>query len=103
MEFFTVFFCLLVAHWACDYPLQGDFLSRAKADGPLPNYHLAAHSGIQAGGVFIVTGSILLAVLEWVAHFAIDLAKTRGHTNFAIDQALHIACKVLWAVILLGL
>ncbi|NNH30998.1 DUF3307 domain-containing protein [Rhizobium sp. SEMIA 4085] len=49
---------LLAAHWLCDYPLQGQFLSDAKQSGPLRVYHLIAHSGIQGAGVAVVTGKI---------------------------------------------
>lgn len=95
---------LLGAHWLCDYPLQGQFLSDAKAKGPLRFYHLVAHSGIQGAGVAIVTGSVWLGLSEWIAHTAIDEAKVRGKTSFATDQALHIGCKAVWLlVIVLGL
>ena len=49
---------LLAVHWLCDYPLQGDFLSKAKQSCPLRVYHLMAHAGIQGAGVALVTGSI---------------------------------------------
>ena len=91
---------LLGAHWLCDYPLQGQFLSDAKQSGPLRIYHLIAHSGIQGAGVAVVTGSIWLGLAEWLAHTFIDEAKVRGRTTFALDQALHIACKIVWLVYL---
>lgn len=84
---------LLAAHWVADYPLQGDFLAKAKQAGPLRVYHLVAHAGIHAGAVLLVTGSVILALVEWVAHTAIDEVKVRGVTGFADDQLLHIACK----------
>ncbi|WP_245495455.1 DUF3307 domain-containing protein [Rhizobium ruizarguesonis] len=83
---------LLGAHWLCDYPLQGQFLSDAKQSGPLRVYHLIAHSGIQGAGVAVVTGNVWLGLLEWLAHTTIDEAKVRGKTTFSQDQALHIAC-----------
>ena len=93
-------FLMLAAHWVADYPLQGEFLSRAKADGPLRVYHLVAHAGIQGGGVALVTGSLWLGLAEWIAHTIIDEMKVRGWTNFALDQALHIGCKIVWLAIL---
>ncbi|RXT18842.1 hypothetical protein B5P46_28100 [Rhizobium leguminosarum] len=87
---------LLGAHWLCDYPLQGQFLSDAKQSGPLRVYHLVAHSGIQGAGVAVVTGNVWLGLLEWLAHTMIDEAKVRGKTTFAQDQALHIICKAIW-------
>ncbi|NNH30997.1 hypothetical protein C9413_16240 [Rhizobium sp. SEMIA 4085] len=34
--------------------------------------------------------------MAWLAHTAIDEAKVRGKTTLAQDQALHIACKIVW-------
>lgn len=97
----ALIFLLLAAHFVADYPLQGDFLSRAKAEGPLRRYHLFAHSGIQAAGVFIVTGVVWLGLLEWAAHYFIDDAKVRGLTTFQQDQVFHIVCKLMWAALFL--
>lgn len=91
---------LLGAHWLCDYPLQGQFLSDAKTKGPLRFYHLVAHSGIQGAAVAVVTGNVWLGLAEWAAHTIIDELKVRGYTTFALDQALHITCKAVWLVIL---
>lgn len=94
---------LMAAHWLADYPLQGEFLSSAKSNGPMRFYHLVAHAGIQGAAVFLVTGSIWLGLAEWAAHTVIDEAKVRGRTTFAQDQALHIICKAIWlAVIFVG-
>ena len=91
---------LLGAHWLCDYPLQGPFLSDAKANGPLRAYHLVAHAGIHGAAVALVTGNVWLGLAEWAAHTVIDELKVRGKTSFAVDQVLHIACKVVWVAIL---
>ncbi len=93
---------LLGAHWVCDYPLQGDFLAKAKQSGPLRAYHLVAHAGIQGAAVALVTGNVWLGLAEWAAHTAIDEAKVRGKTTFALDQALHVACKAVWLLIMTG-
>jgi hypothetical protein len=92
---------LLGMLWICDYPLQGQFLSDAKAKGPLRVYHLIAHAGIHGAGVALVTGNVWLGLAEWVLHTLIDEAKIRGKTTFAQDQALHIACKLLWLVLVI--
>lgn len=97
----TTFLLLLSAHWVADYPLQGEFLATAKQKGPLRVYHLIAHSGIHSGAVFLVTGSFVLAIIEWIAHSIIDELKVQGKTSFAIDQTLHVLCKLFY-VILLG-
>lgn len=90
---------LLAAHWVCDYPLQGDFLAKVKADGPLRVYHLIAHAGIHAGAVLLITGSISLALAEWIIHALTDEVKVRGKTSFAVDQAIHVGCKLVWVLI----
>ncbi len=99
-QYLVLALMLLAAHWLCDYPLQGQFLSDAKQSGPLRIYHLIAHSGMQGAGVAVVTGNIWLGLAEWLAHTFIDEAKVRGRTTFAQDQALHVACKIVWLVFL---
>lgn len=93
---------LLGAHWLCDYPLQGQFLSDAKVKGPLRFYHLWAHAGIHGAAVAVVTGSVWLGLAEWLAHTIIDELKVRGRTTFTLDQALHIVCKAVWLLIAVG-
>lgn len=89
---------LLAAHWVCDYPLQGDFLARAKKEGPLPNYHLIAHSGIHAGAVYLVTGDIVLGFAEWFLHTWIDHNKNKDRISFRMDQTFHIICKLMYVI-----
>lgn len=95
---------MIAAHFVADYPLQGDFLAKAKAEGPLRVWHLFGHSAIHGGAMLVVTGSLLIALCETAAHMAIDEAKVRGWTTFSRDQSLHVVCKGLWiALIALGL
>ena len=96
-----LFALLIFGHAMADYPLQGDFLAKAKNRfAPLagtPWYQaLGAHAAIHAGSVGIITGSLFLSVCEFIAHCLIDDAKCAGRLTFNQDQALHIACKVLW-------
>lgn len=98
----TLLVMMFAAHWLCDYPLQGPFLSDAKVNGPLRFYHLVAHAGIHGGAVALVTCSIWLGLAEWAAHTVIDELKVRGKTTFALDQMLHIVCKVVWWCIAVG-
>lgn len=101
----TTLALLVGVHFLADYPLQGDFLSRAKnhtnpLDG-VPWYQaLTAHSGIQAFGVGLVTGSLVLALLEFVVHWLTDYGKSAGWYGFNADQFIHIACKVVWVVLI---
>lgn len=93
---------LIAGHFVADYPLQGDFLAKAKAQGPLRVWHLFGHSAIHGGVVLLVTGSLLLCALETLAHVVIDETKVRGRISFATDQALHIGCKLLWLALIAG-
>ena len=99
----TLLILLLVAHALADSPLQGDFLAKAKF-GTIPGvpgwYALATHSVIHAGFVFWVTGSLALFAIEFVAHYVIDTLKTKNRISFLADQALHIACKVAYAAVI---
>lgn len=90
---------LFAAHWICDYPLQGEYLAKGKQSGEMRFYHLAAHSGIHAGAVALITGSASLAVAEFIAHFCIDEMKTRGKISYSADQSLHLICKIVWFLI----
>ncbi len=94
-------FLLLVAHFVCDYPLQGDFLARGKnLSAPLPGVPwyqcMLAHAMIHAGGVYLVTGSGVWAFCELLAHCMIDSSKCHGHISFNQDQLLHVGCKVIY-------
>ncbi|WP_374660898.1 DUF3307 domain-containing protein [Phenylobacterium sp.] len=102
-----MFGALLLAHALADYPLQGDFLSKAKnRTAPIPGVPwqqaLGAHAVIHGGFVGAITGLWWLGVAEAVAHWLTDDAKCRGRISFNQDQAIHIACKVLWVAIATG-
>jgi hypothetical protein len=101
MTAIQIFLLMLGGHALADYPLQGDFLAKAKNHlAPLPGvpwYHaLAAHSVIHGLFVGLITGSALLAVAEVFSHAAIDYLKSDGTVSFNVDQALHIGCKAIW-------
>lgn len=101
----AMFLTLLFAHFLADYPLQGDFLARAKnRTAPIPGVPwwqaMTAHAGIHAGGVALVTGFWFLGVVEFVAHFAIDSAKCSGRIGYNTDQALHALCKAAYVAII---
>ena len=99
----NVLLLLLLGHFLADYPLQGDFLARAKSRylpvAGVPWYQaLLAHASIHAGSVFLVTGSLLLASAELISHCVIDDLKCFGRISFNTDQIAHVICKVMWAV-----
>lgn len=98
---------LVVGHALADYPLQGDFLSKAKnRAAPIPGVPwwqaLGAHSVIHGGMVGLITGIWWLGVAEAVAHTLIDDAKCTGKISFSWDQALHLVCKFVWLVAAVG-
>lgn len=101
---------LIMGHMLGDFPLQGQFLALGKerrywtgenapfeAGKGMWIYCLSAHSLIQAGIVWIISGSLLLCLIELVVHWAIDLSKGEGHISLATDQILHIGTKVIFA------
>ena len=112
-EPFRLFFALLIGHMVADYALQTEFLAVGKnhrRPKPLPGvfgetrgvwvHCLTAHSLIHGGAVWILTGSMLLALIETVLHWVIDFVKSEGLSNLHMDQFLHILCKVgyVWAI-----
>lgn len=106
MTMFEIFALLVVGHALADYPLQGEFLALGKNHKKpypgIPFYHpLLAHSIIHGGFVGIITGSLLLGILEMLIHTYIDYLKCDGKISIHTDQALHIACKVLWVILLI--
>lgn len=95
---------LLAGHALCDYPLQGDFLAKAKnRTTPIPGVPwyqaLGAHALIHGGMVALVTKSPAMGVAETVIHAVTDDLKCKGKLSFNQDQAIHAACKVLWAAL----
>lgn len=99
----AVLLYLLAGHALADYPLQGDWLSKAKNHTlslvPGESIWLGAlicHSLIHALAVFLATGVMGLAVAEYIAHFLIDYTKCSGRIGYNTDQLLHLACKLIW-------
>ena len=108
-------FWLFVGHFVADYPMQSDFIARAKnrhnpmgyiPAGQTLQVHwpwvLSAHAATHAGAVALATGNPLFGVAEFVAHFLIDVAKCENVTGIHTDQMLHLACKVVWAWLAVG-
>jgi len=92
---------LIGAHFVCDYPMQGDFLAKAKnRTAPIPGVPywqaLGAHSAIHGAAVALITGVWWLFIFEAVLHWKTDDAKCVGRLSFNQDQAIHMVCKVVW-------
>ncbi|MGA9771679.1 MAG: DUF3307 domain-containing protein [Blastocatellia bacterium] len=102
----AMFLKLLFGHCLADYPLQGDFLSKAKNHRQpitgVPWFQaLFAHAVIQGGTVGFITGSVICGCVEFVLHSLIDYLKSDGRLSFNQDQAAHIACKFIYACCLI--
>ena len=98
MEYLSILLLLVFFHFLADYPLQGDFLSKAKnRTSPIPGVPwyqaMSAHCGIHAGFVFVATGSVILSLFEFVVHFVTDDLKCQGKLSFDQDQIIHLAAK----------
>lgn len=104
MNELTLFFWLMVGHAVADYPLQGDFLARAKNHRlPVPGMPwgiaLFMHALMHGGAVALITGSVALGIAETVIHMGIDWLKCDGRTDLTQDQFLHVVCKVAWVLV----
>jgi len=105
---------MFIGHVLADYPLQGEFIANGKnrnldhkklfSEGTAPLFlwvhAMTAHCLIQAGFVWLITGSAVLAIVEFVVHWIIDFVRCEGWISFNVDQGLHFACKVIYAVLL---
>lgn len=95
------------AHFLCDFPLQGQFLSDAKnptneaVGKKLWKIALPAHAWIQGLAVYLITGSIVLFVVEFLSHTYIDYVRCKGGFTFGQDQAVHLILKVIYALIII--
>ena len=104
---------LVIGHTVADFPLQGVFLSEVK------NRHLkksqpvntkspkglwiqgmSAHSLIHCGTVWLITGSVLLGLVEFVLHWIIDYSKCENWIGFNTDQFLHCCCKLAYVALI---
>lgn len=107
----NLFFALMIGHALADYPLQGDFIALHKnrhyidEQRVLPAgiwiHCLLAHSLIQAGFVWMISGRVIFAVVELVLHLSFDFLKCEKVTGFQTDQALHAATKAIFVIALL--
>jgi len=99
---------VILGHYICDYPLQGDFLASTKGKYW---YSLLAHSVIYGLGMVLVfkflgVFAIWKAVVLIASHVVIDYKKATAKNKeralksyLYIDQLLHLAIDfVLYAV-----
>jgi hypothetical protein len=115
----TIFLLLIlfqIKHFLCDYPLQTPYmLKKFSADWRKP---LTAHAGVHAAGTYLIClffggifGALVLAMLDFTAHFAIDRAKVvygsfpmedkRFWWALGLDQAAHHLTHLLIIALLI--
>ncbi len=100
-------FAFVAAHFAVDYPLQGDTTAREKNPNSTTAlqeavpwfYWMTAHALMHAAAVALITGSVWFTAIEFVLHFALDYAKCEGWISIHTDQAGHLLTKgvFVWA------
>lgn len=99
---------LVMAHFLCDYPLQGDFVSKFKARfvdekyNPMWGWILSAHAGIHALPVLLLTNSLWLVALMFFSHFFIDFLKCEKKISFNQDQTFHLLIILVISVLATG-
>ena len=109
-------FFLIAGHALADYAWQSDAMATCKcpeSTNPLQKqvrwyYWLGAHSLIHGGVVgaivrvwgFSTDAAVTIGIAETIIHIVIDWGKCRGWYGMAIDQSLHVACKVAWVILL---
>ena len=100
------FWLLLIAHAFTDYVWQPPEMGWRKDPTAQPPeigkygpwwWHLSAHSLINAGGVYVVTGNITCSIGEYTVHWLTDYAKCRGWVSTNLDQFIHLFSKGVWA------
>jgi hypothetical protein len=116
--YLAMLFYLFAAHALMDYALQTDAIATCKCRNtanPIQEsvpwyYWLTAHALLHGAAVGVVIKwfgysfetATAFAIAETVIHWFIDLGKCEGRFNIHVDQALHIACKLLWWGLLLA-
>lgn len=106
--FLEAFFLLMFGHFLADFPLQQEYLATAKdpTKNPIEIWTVAllAHCTIHAGIVFVLTGSMKLAMFMLGTHILIDVSKCVGFFGktpraFLVDQLFHTAVVAIIAAV----
>lgn len=109
-------FKLILGHFIADIPLQSKEMGKQKnpysqspkaydptVHGPMFKswmYYMAAHASIHASVVWLLTGRYEWGMVEFFAHYVTDTIKSYFRLPIHIDQAAHLAFKVIYAYIL---
>ena len=107
----SLFFQFLLGHAFGDYVFQRQIMATAKSRHaeihitsskgfPGWYYWLISHALVHAAAVFILTGSLLLGIIETVLHTIIDFCKCEHWIGIHLDQTLHILCKLAYVYVI---
>ena len=107
----SLFFQFLVGHAMGDYVFQRDIMATSKsrhaaiyktASAGFPPWYfwLISHALVHGGAVFLISGSLLLGVIETVLHTIIDYSKCEHWISLNVDQFLHILCKLCYVYVI---
>ena len=107
-------FYLIAGHALCDFALQSSDMAKGKNRHVVVDitkipigqkvmtvwpYWLTSHALIHGGAVALITGVWWMGLAEAGIHWVIDFAKCENWTGIHTDQGLHVACKVVWWVL----
>ena len=96
---------LVFVHFLCDFSLQSDRMALEKQPGHdrtlAWGWWLTAHAATHGLAVALITAQPLLGLLETLAHALIDWCKGRFRWSMALDQGLHLGCKLVWLLLLI--
>ena len=111
MPFVETLFLLVCGHAAGDFVLQPDAMGYGKNRNdkihdkehslfPHWYYWMTAHALVHGGIVYLVTNSLTPGCIETVVHWVTDFSKCEGWIDIDTDQAIHIGCKIGYALVL---
>ncbi len=99
---FDKLFLLFAGHFLADFPLQGEYIAKMKnrhyvpeylPEGQKPTsvwfYALTAHAFIHGLMVFLITQSLMMALIQTVSHWIFDFMKCENVTSPHTDQIIH--------------
>lgn len=105
MDIGLIFILLIGAHFLADFPLQGEYLSKAKNryNGGIVEtpwwIALTAHGFIHGSLIALITGIWWLGFVETILHIVIDDRKCKGSISYITDQILHLVLKLIYLFI----
>lgn len=101
---FQLVLMLVMGHFLGDFGLQSDRMAREKCPGQGVSlgwgWWITSHAAIHGFLVGAICASPLLGACEWLAHLLIDVCKCQRRWGLAMDQGLHLACKLIWVGVL---